>query len=249
MRTKLSAMFFIILVSCGEKQSPKITAQEIIDKSISVAGGDLYRSSRIQFDFRGNTYMSCLEGGKRVLVRYIVTDSARIEDRRAGDEFSRKVGASVQELADSTRSKLSNAVNSVHYFAYLPYGLNGSAVHKELLGTTTLRNKEYYKIRVTFSEAGGGEDYEDVFIYWINSESYRPDYLAYLYHTNGGGIRFREAFNDRQIGGISFVDYRNYKPSDSVDLVFLDQLFEAGKLEEISQIVLENVSVTSGNCN
>ena len=67
-------------------------------------------------------------------------------------------------LADSTRSKLSNAVNSVHYFAYLPYGLNGSAVHKELLGTTTLKNKEYYKIRVTFSEAGGGEDYEDVFM-------------------------------------------------------------------------------------
>lgn len=249
MRTLLYIFLLVVLVSCGEKQVAQRTAQEIIEQAISVAGGDLYRSSQIRFNFRGNSYMSCLEEGKRVLVRYIKTDSALIEDRRTGEAFSRKIGDVIQELADSTSNKLSNAVNSVHYFAYLPYGLNGPAVHKELLGTSTIRDKEYYKIRVTFSENGGGDDYEDEFVYWINAETFRPDYLAYLYHTNGGGIRFREAFNDRQIGGISFLDYRNFKPADSVDLKTLDSLFEAGKLEEISQIILENISVTYGSCN
>lgn len=249
MRTLVFAFSVMLLISCGENPTKQLTAQEIIDQAISVAGGDLYRSSQIRFDFRGNAYMSCLEDGKRVLVRYRTTDSALVEDRRSGNDFSRKIGDVLQELPDSTSNKLSNAVNSVHYFAYLPYGLNGPAVHKELLGTSEVDGKEYYKIKVTFSENGGGDDYEDEFVYWINTSSFRPDYLAYLYHTNGGGIRFREAFNDRQINGIYFADYRNYKPADSVGLEILDSLFESDKLEEISQIVLENVSVTSGNCN
>jgi hypothetical protein len=155
----------------------------------------------------------------------------------------------VVDLADSTRNKLSNAVNSVHYFAYLPYGLNGGAVRKEFIGKVVIKQKEYYKIKVTFDQEGGGEDYEDIFVFWFNTESFRPDYLAYLYHTNGGGIRFRAAYNDRQIEGVRFADYINYKPIDSLAVTALDIEFENGRLEEISRIVLEDIVVIPGNCN
>lgn len=249
MKYSIAILSAILLLSCAEPKEKSLTAQEIVDRAIAVAGGNLYRSSAIDFKFRGLSYRSCLENGQQVLFRYIETDSAQIVDRRAGDVFSRSVNGVVQKLADSTRDKLSNALNSVHYFAYLPYGLNSPAVHKELLGQKAIKDKNYYKIRVTFSEEGGGDDFEDVFLYWFNTETFRPDYLAYLYHTNGGGIRFREAINDRQIGGIYFADYRNYRPLDSVSVTSLDSLFQINRLEEFSQIKLEQIKVSPDNCN
>jgi hypothetical protein len=47
------------------------------------------------------------------------------------------------------------------------------------------------------------------------------------------------------VNGLRFVDYENYKiePWESVDMQTLDELFEAGKLELLSKIKTENVSV------
>lgn len=89
--------------------------------------------------------------------------------------------------------KYYNSVNSVHYFAYLPQGLNDKAVQKELLGEVVLKGEPYYKVRVTFAQEGGGNDYEDVFIYWFHKQKFTMDYLAYEFHVDGGGMRFREA--------------------------------------------------------
>jgi hypothetical protein len=141
-------------------------------------------------------------------------------------------------------AKLADAVNSVHYFAQLPYGLNEPAVVKELLGEAVIKNEPYFEIGVTFNQEGGGTDFEDEFVYWIHKENYTVDYLAYSYATNGGGIRFREAINPRTVGGIRFVDYNNFKPATlETPLTDLDTAFEAGKLKLLSKIELENVSV------
>lgn len=247
----LTAMLAIIaLLSCREAREPSLSAAEIVDRAIEVAGGDRYRTSHIEFNFRGRRYLSFREGGKRILKRLTPTDSALIEDTRIGEDvFERRIGDSLVVLPDSLSRMYSNSVNSVHYFAYLPYGLDGQAVHKELLGKVSLGDREYYKIRVTFSEQGGGEDFEDVFVYWFNTETFRPDFLAYLYHTDGGGLRFREAYNDREVGGIRFSDYRNYKPREAVPVTALDSLFVHGGLEELSVIELEDLQVSPGNYN
>ncbi len=242
----LSAM---ALVACRESREPALTAEEVVNRAIEVAGGDRYRTSRIDFEFRGRRYVSYLEQGKRVLQRLTPTDSALIEDTRIDDSFRRRIGDSTLVLPDSTSRKFSNSVNSVHYFAYLPYGLNGAAVQKELLGTVAIGNSEYYKIRVTFRQEGGGEDYQDVFVYWFNTHTFRPDYLAYSYETDGGGLRFREAYNDRQVGGIWFADYRNLKPAKDVPVTSLDSLFQLGEMEELSLVELKDIQVSPGNYN
>ncbi|MCB0376061.1 MAG: hypothetical protein KDD04_09105 [Sinomicrobium sp.] len=90
----------------------------------------------------------------------------------------------------------------------------------------------------------GGEDFEDVYLYWVDKESFTTDYLAYEFHVNGGGLRFREAYNVRTVGGIRFVDYYNFKPKDkNVILDDLDRLFDRGELELLSEIILEDISV------
>ena len=241
-------MLFIIL-SCKNQSRPAADVQEIVDRAIEASGGDRYQDNRIGFTFRDRTYISYRENGQRVLKRITETDTARIEDVKNGASFDRMIRGTSQQLADTTRQKLSDAVNSVHYFAYLPSGLNDPAVNKTYLGVKKIGDSEYHKIQVTFDQEGGGTDFEDIFVYWFNTETYLPDYLAYEYHTNGGGMRFREAYNERKVGGIRFVDYRNYKYDGSLPVTSLDSLYMAGDLELLSLIKLEEIEVSPGSYN
>ncbi|MCB0609821.1 MAG: hypothetical protein KDD12_19025, partial [Lewinella sp.] len=141
-------------------------------------------------------------------------------------------------------SAYANSVNSVIYFALLPYFLNDPAVRKTYLGKTTIKGIAYHKIGVTFGAENGGKDFQDQYIYWIRQDNFTLDYLAYNYIVDGGGARFRQAYNLRPVNGLLIADYINFKPkSDSRDVVRFDRLFESDSLEELSRIVLENVAV------
>jgi len=65
--------------------------------------------------------------------------------------------------------------------------------------------------------------------------------LAYRYHTNNGGIRFRVAINKRTIDGVIFQDYENYSGPKNTRLDELPKLYSKGELELISMI--ENNSI------
>lgn len=240
---------FLLILSCGEDKANTTKAQQIVDQAIKAAGGERYLNSRISFTFRDRAYIYYREAGQRVLKRITAKDSTLIEDIKIGNSFERKIDGRLQELADTSRVKFSEAVNSVHYFAYLPYGLNDAAVNKKYLGRVSLKGSDYHKIEITFDQEGGGTDFEDVFVYWFNTETFYPDYLAYEYHTSGGGIRFREAFNGRKVGGIRFADYRNFKYEGFRPVSALDRLYEKGELKLHSQIELENLEVTPDNYN
>ena len=135
-----------------------------------------------------------------------------------------------QQLPDSLMHRYANSVNSVIYFAQLPFSLDGKAVYKKLIGEKSINGVGYYKVEVTFDINGGGEDYDDVFVYWINKQSFLVDYLAYSYCEEECGYRFRESVNRRTINGLIVQDYNNYKETykDPV-LSEMDEFFELGK--------------------
>lgn len=249
----MGRILFILLITsvfgCAGKKESFPDPQIIVDKSIEASGGDRYRTSEISFTFREREYRRYQKAGKRVLLRLTETDTARIEDLLSGSSFERRIDGNIQSLPDSTRLSFAESVNSVHYFAYLPNGLNDAAVNKTYLGLEKLGGADYHKIQVTFDQEGGGTDFEDVFVYWFNAQTFHPDYLAYEYHTNGGGKRFRVAFNERKVGGIRFVDYRNYKYSGTLPVSELDSLFLRDELEFLSLIELEKITVTPRNYN
>ena len=175
--------------------------------------------------------------------RNFIGSTQTISDQLSNTGFKISINNKIQKIPDSIAAKYSNSVNSVHYFSVLPYGLDDPAVNLQYLGTKNLKGKEYHKIKVTFDEIGGGDDFEDVFIYWIGIEDHKLDYLAYDFHVNGGGIRFREAYNERFINGIRFVDYNNFKPKNrNSNLLEMDILFEENNLELVSKIELENLT-------
>jgi hypothetical protein len=97
-------------------------------------------------------------------------------------------------------------------------------------------------VQITFQQQGGGKDFEDVFIYWFDKDTYQLDYLAYYYNTDETGIRFREAYNRQTVDGILFQDYVNYEPIDSnITVHQTDEQFERGLLKELSRIQNERM--------
>ncbi len=238
------------LISCKQNVATKISAQHIVDKSIEISGGELYKTSDISFDFRDRKYILERIDGKKILKRIQKNDTLNLVDVKTAQGFERYVDGKVAQIPDTLVNSYANSINSVHYFAYLPYGLNDQAVIKEYLDEVVIKDKTYHKIKVTFSQENGGDDFDDVYIYWFNTKTYKPDYLAYEFHVNDGGLRFREAFNERTVNGIRFVDYLNLEPiNDNQSIYGIDSLFEKGELEVLSKIELKNITVNPGNYN
>jgi len=234
----------VLLVSCKPNQQKPLTVQEIIDRSMQVSGSAIVANAVISFDFRDKSYKATRNSGKFKLERTALNDGVAVRDVLSNEGFKRYQNDMPVAVADSMVSRYSNAVNSVHYFSVLPFGLNDKAVKKKLLPEMTIKGKEYYKIEIRFEEEGGGEDFDDVFIYWIDKQGFKVDYLAYLFHVNGGGIRFRELKEQCIRNGVRFVDYNNYKALNSrVTLMDLDKAYEADQLKKVSEIVLKNIKV------
>ncbi len=224
----------------------QVSAKEIIDRTIEKAGGDRYDRAIIHFTFRGKQYHSKRNNGNYQLERFIYKNKETIHDVVSNSGLKRTINNCPITIADSLVTRVSDGVNSVHYFANLPYGLNASAVKKELVGESTINGEAYYKIKVTFKEEGGGTDFDDEFLYWIHKTNFTIDYLAYKYAVNGGGIRFREAYNPRMVNGVRFVDYNNYKTDNlTTSLDVLDDLFEKQRLKLLSKIELTDIYVYS----
>nr|WP_321236520.1 DUF6503 family protein [uncultured Psychroserpens sp.] len=245
MKYSLLAILSFFLLNCKEQPTEMLSAQTIIDKSFEVSGSQSVGASDITYVFRDRRYRAIRSGGVYSLVRMQNKDKDWIVDSLTNNGFTRRINYEVVDVPDSMVTRYSASVNSVHYFSVLPYGLNDRAVNKVALKDISIKDKNYHTIQVTFNPDGGGEDFEDVFLYWINSETFKVEYLAYSYNeSDGKGVRFREAYNERYVKGIRFVDYNNYKPEKaSVALTNLPQLFESGQLKLLSKIELEAIKV------
>jgi hypothetical protein len=230
----------ILIISCNSNLTDP---QKIIDKAIAASGGDKYLDATISFDFRDRHYVSTRKGGLYTYER-ITKDSVTTHDFLSNDGFRREINGSAVEVADSMKVKYTASVNSVVYFALLPYGLNDASVKKRFLRETQLEGKEQYVVEITFGEEGGGEDFEDVFIYWIDKKDFTIDYMAYSFEEGKGiGYRFRKAYNPRKVNGITFFDYINYQPTVETTITQLEELYTKGELKELSKIEILNIEV------
>lgn len=234
-----------VLIGCkNETKKSTPNAELLIEKAIEVSGVTLVSNAEIDFDFRAIHYKAKRNGGVFELSRTITRNDSVIHDVYSNSGFNRFINDSLVHVSAEDEAKYISSVNSVHYFSVLPFGLDDEAVNYRFIDSTLIKNKPYHVIEITFDEVGGGEDFQDVFVYWIHRETFKIDYLAYKYFTEGGGLRFREAYNEREFKGIRFVDYRNYKPETKlVQLTELPTLFESGNLELLSTIELENINV------
>jgi hypothetical protein len=230
-----------IIPFLGFSQNNGNKAQKIIDKAVEAHGGQLYHSAHYSFLFRENLYTFKNNNNQFYYTKKVIKDNNTFLDELNNGQLSRTKNGDPMVLSEKDMKSAKGAINSVVYFVMLPFKLNDKAVNKTYIEQTIIKNKTYDVIGVTFKKEGGGDDYDDVFHYWINTTTNKIDYLAYKYHVNGGGVRFRRAYNVRNIDGIIFQDYVNYKAKKDVVLRDLPTLFEDGKLKELSKIKTEHI--------
>ncbi len=236
------ALITLIIFAAG--CTPPLTVDDIIDKSIDAYGGGKVNSSIIEFDFRSKHYSAKYHNYKYELIRSFSDSTGLVVDVLNNDGFTRTINDSIVMLDDKWSGKYSRSVNSVIYFFRIPFIMKDEAVKPELIGEATIKDQTYHKVRITFSEQGGGDDYDDSFIYWVNQENFFIDYFAYSYSTDGGGKRFREAINPRNIIGLRTTDYINYEPKDlQVAIEDYDTYFIEGGMKELSRIENKNISI------
>ncbi len=241
----LISLFTLSLFTACKEATPD--AQTIVDRAIARSGGAVISNASIAFKFRDYHYRAKRENGVRTFERCTDAACELQKDVLANDgSFVRFRESALTPVPDTMKTKYANSINSVHYFSVLPYGLNDAAVNKTFVDMAEVKGKSYYRVKVTFAQDGGGTDFEDEYLYWIDVDTYDVDYLAYNYQVDEGGTRFREAYNERIINGVRFVDYKNYKPKTQYPpLTDLDSQFEGGQLTLLSKIELENPKVTT----
>ncbi len=213
----------------------------VVQLAILVHGGEAYDEANFQFKFRDKTYQFTNFGNQYLYSRQQVVGSDTILDLLSNYNFERLINGSPIKVNEIESSKYSESINSVIYFATLPHKLSDKAVIKTYKGQTAIKKKTYNAVEISFRAEGGGKDHEDVFYYWLNAETHQIDYLAYQYATNGGGVRFRSAYNKRMVGGILFQDYVNYEVPIGTALNEIPTLYEKDLLSELSRI--ENIDI------
>lgn len=233
----------IMLYACELTPS----ANSIIDQSNRAHGTRVFERNSISFKFRNAVYSVEREKDEYVYTRSFQDSLGFVQDRLLNSsDFVRSINGETTQVSEEMALKYASSINSVLYFFQLPLPLNDPAVISTYLGEDVIKNTDYHVIEVKFSEDGGGQDFEDVYVYWINVKSNLIDFIAYSYLTEGGGVRFRQAINRRAVGDLTVQDYINYTPLDkNTPLIQLSRFFEEEKLVELSRIINENVQVQS----
>lgn len=241
----------ILLVGCQSgPDSSHPSASAIVDSAIAVHGGEVLDRAVVSFDFRGDQYRLRQNEGQ-FHYRRVYTDSL---DRTVTEGFSnegvyRVVEGDTVELSESERGSVNTTVNSVSYFALLPHPLDDPAANPTYSGRDTLNGVPYHRIRLTFQQKGGGQDWQDIFMYWFRTDTYAMDYLSYAFglapSDTDTGTRFREAYNVRRVNGVRVADYRNY----TLDTLSYNRMerypafWAQDSLELVSRVAIDSVQV------
>jgi len=232
-------------MSCNKRVQDKANtlsqADKILNKAIKAHGGKDYDNAHYKFSFRGKDYTFLNNNDQYTYTLSFEKDGKATYDEMTNDNFTRTINGNPVRLSQKQKNGYSESLNSVIYFATLPHKLQDKAVNKSYVGETRIKDINYHVLEISFDEEGGGKDFDDIYHYWINTDTNQIDYLAYNYSVNKGGVRFRSTYNKRKVGNIIFQDYINYKAEVGTPLADLPKMWEAGELKELSRIETENV--------
>jgi len=252
MRTFLGLLVLSILFvgsGCQSSGGPP-DAGAVIDSARSAHGASVLQRATVEFFFRGDDYRIRQDDG-RFHYRRAYTDSLDrpVAEGLTNEGVYRVVEGDTVSLTSAERGEVKTTVNSVSYFALLPEPLDEPAVQPTYSGRDTIDGAPYHCVRVTFRQEGGGDDWQDVFVYWFHAGTYAMDFLAYAYGLGSDdeetGTRFREAYNVRRVNGVRLADYRNY----TADTLVPDQMHrypdlrDQDELKLVSRIEIDSVRV------
>ena len=230
-----------LLLAC--QNSKNLSAKALIEASVEAHGMNEFNKQAIEFQFRNYRYSQTQDKQGLVYTRRKNTTPNILDLLHSKNGFQRTLAGEKVALSDSIALIYSESLNTVLYFFRLPLSLKDPGAIKTLMDNEQINGRTYQKVGVYFTSKNGGVDHQDTFRYWFDKEIKTLDYLAYQYHTNAGGVRFRVAINRRAIEGLVFQDYENYTAPKNTPLHDLPKMYEEGKLELVSLIANDSITL------
>lgn len=204
----LATAALVALVSAAALLRPAPTAREVVDDARRAHGSAALDEACVAFAFRGTPFVAARSGGRfayrmlgadeRPLATLtnegLAVDTLAYEAHRRFPDGTPSAGFrdSVRAHGDAIARSAETTLNSVVYFALLPYNLNDPAVRLRRLGDASFGGRRYRTVEVTFAPDGGGRDHDDRFVYWFDADTRLLGAMAYAFHTGEGGTRFRQ---------------------------------------------------------
>jgi len=196
----------------AQAQKVAVDRLEIVGRSIEFHGGEVYGHSRSQLQLCSKS--GCYRVEARIDAGLFEIEAAgRVRERHRRVRITNDIveywqdGNAMEIEADRAES-LRNWVMARAYFVFLPFRLNDDSVIQQDLGLEIWNGRPLHKVKVSFlPDSSSGAD--DEFLYWFDPETARLEQFAYSFSGDPGGMRFRQAFNYRRIGGILFFDQEN----------------------------------------
>ncbi len=221
-KTVLFSIFTLAILSCQNEQmqeknlSPEeIAGQELLDKTIAAHGGlDTWNS------FEGLSY-NLANAGKNL---YQIT---QLQDRRTytkSDDFEigfdGKVAWSLPNAEKVPGKSAAFYYNLDFYFAAIPFVLKDNGVNVFYDGETTINEKAYETLKVTFGSEIGLTP-EDVYYLYIDPSTSLLEILTYsvsFFDKENAGINSAKVYSDwQEVDGIKMPgSMRNFAWKDGV---------------------------------
>ncbi|MEL7372221.1 MAG: DUF6503 family protein, partial [Myxococcota bacterium] len=198
----------------GKLEGAEQRAQAVIRRAIEAHGHDALIRASVRFSFRGTPYSMRRDNGQFVYERWTTRGTSKSHETLTNQGYTATINGQRISLPPRVQDSRRKSLNSVVYFASLPLVLRDPAVRATALSPTRIKGERYDTIQVQFSENGGGDDHDDVFLYWFEQKTGRLAYLAYRFHTGQGGVRFRVATGFTKSGQVTFVQWDNYGLED-----------------------------------
>ena len=226
-------------------------ALALIDRARTHHGSAWLDRAEVRFSFRGTPFVLRRDDGRFRYARTLTDGLGRtVEEVVDNAGAHRFVDGAEVALTAAEAEALTTAVNSVAYFALLPAPLTDPAVRARLLTPDRVGGEDYDRVEVTFARDGGGQDFQDRYVYWLRQLDGRIGHYAYTYDVSPGdtsraatGTRFRVPVGARRVGGALFQDWRNLSADSLGRIERFGDAYDLGRTFEVSDVVLDSVRV------
>lgn len=160
-------------------------------------------------------------------------------------------GKPIENLTDSEKRDLNKTLKTELFFAELIFGLNSPTTQKKYLQEEKINETAYKKVKIEFIEENYEQDYLTAAVFWINTATQKPDFVAVNFDEKTKETEFLKLENPRTIENILFFDYRVYISDQEAEIEKMAELFEEDKLiqKEVRKYEDIKVNLSGKSCD
>lgn len=230
------------LVACA---SERPEGEALLRQARKAHGADRLEHATVEFALDGARFRVERDGERFAYARTWADRSGLVfRDVLTAEGLERTIDGRAVGLGEAARREAATALRAAVYLALLPFSLDGAAEEALVLTPDTLSGQAYERVALPLDRAAPGLDERGRLVLWIHPERHTVDYLAYRYAADGGGARFRAAYEPRTVEGVRFANHYEFSGDLlEVPVEGLGQFYERGELNFLGRVELDSVRV------